>query len=387
MKDLPLALSAAILIGATVAVSVGGLALQRRTGRGQVPHHNDFIGMIFAQVALLYSVLLAFMVFSTWQRFTDSSSSVSEEAAAVVVAYRDTENFPEPIRSEAQAALRSYVKEVMENEWASHGELLPHRARDALNPVWDVYRKYQPTEGPTQSDLDGAKGRLHDVEMLRHARHLAGEASLPNVFWWLLVGGGAVTIAMSYLFWVERRSVHLLEVGLLSGTIACVLCLILALNFPFTGNVHVSRGPFQHALLNFDAIDIRPGAPAPGRAPARSETVTVDARRGFVDTGIDVAVGDRVAMSATGVIFHDPTGSTGPGGVAERRDLRQFNLLDSENHGALIGRIGLSGAPFAVGTDFASASLEPGRLFLGVNDAGPDNNSGSFSATVTVRRI
>jgi hypothetical protein len=387
VKDLPLALSAVILIGGTVALSVGGLALLRRNDRGEAHQHNDFIGMVFAQVALLYSVLLAFMVFSTWQRFTDSSSSVSEEADAVVVAYRDTEIFPEPTRSEAQAALRSYVKEVMDNEWASHGELRPHRSRDALNPVWNVYRQYQPTEGPAQSELDGAKGRLHDVETLRHTRHLAGEASLPNVFWWLLVGGGIVTIAMSYLFWVERRGIHLLQVGLLSGAIACVLCLILALNFPFTGNVHVSRGPFKHALLNFDAIDIQPGPPVPGQVPALTETLTVDARQGFTDTGIDLASGDRVAIAATGVIFHDATGSTGPGGVAERRDLRQFNVLDSENHGALIGRIGQSGAPFAVGTDFASASLEPGRLFLGVNDAGPDNNSGSFSATVTVRRI
>jgi hypothetical protein len=191
---------------------------------------------------------------------------------------------------------------------------------------------------------------------------------------------------MSYLFVVERRSVHALQVGLLSGFIASVLCLILALNFPFTGDVHVSRGPFKHALLNFDAIDLQPGS-APSPAPSRTETVTVDARRPWTDTGIDVAVGDRVAISATGTIFHDASGSTGPNGVAERRDLRQFNVIESENHGALIGRIGDSGAPFAVGSDFASASLAPGRLFLGVNDRGVDNNSGAFTATVTVRKV
>lgn len=386
MKDLPLAVIVAGIIFGSVTLGVGGLALLRRGGRAQAGEHNDFIGMIFAQVALLYSVLLAFMVFSTWQRFTDSASSVSEEAAAVVVAYRDTETFPEPIRSEAQAALRSYVKEVMENEWASHGAIEVHRSRDALNPVWAAYRKYQPTEAQAQSDFDAAKGRLHDVESQRHARHLAGEVSLPNVFWWLLVGGGAVTVAMSYLFAVESRRVHLLQVGVLTGAIACVLSLILALNFPFTGDVHVSRGPLKHALLNFDAIDILPGPPAPGAAATVTETVTVDARSAFTDTGVDITAGDRVAVGATGVIFHDSSGSTGPNGVAERRDLSQFNVIESDNHGALIGRIGTSGAPFAVGSDFSSASLPPGRLFLGINDVGVDNNSGAFSATVTVRR-
>jgi len=313
------------------------------------------------------------------------ASLASKIAAAAVVAYRDTQVFPEPIRSEAQAAFRSYVKEVMENEWASHGTVKPHRSRDALNPVWNVYRRYQPTEPLAQAEFDGAQSRLHDLELQRHQRHLAGEASLPNVFWWLLVGGGVITVAMSYLFVVERRSVQVLQVSLLTGFIAAVLSLILALNFPFTGDVHVSRGPFKHALLNFAALDLQPGPSTPA-VPTRTETVTVDARRAFTDTGVDVAVGDRVAISATGTIFHDATGSTGPSGVAERRDLRQFNVLDSENHGALIGRIGDAGAPFAVGSDFSSASLAPGRLFLGINDRGVDNNSGAFTATVTVRK-
>lgn len=387
MTDLPLPVVAAVLIGGSVTLSVGALAFVRRRGPDYLHQHNDFIGMIFAQVALLYSVLLAFMVFSTWQRFTDSASSVTAEAAAVVVAYRDTELFPEPVRSEAQAAFRSYVNEVMDNEWASHGEVLPHNSRDALNPLWNVYRRYQPTDPGAQSHLAGAEDRLHDVEAQRHARHLAGESSLPNVFWWLLVGGGVVTVGMTFLFSIERRRVHLVQVGVLSGILAAVLSLILALNFPFTGDVHVSRGPFRHALLNFDAIDIQPGPPAPGTLPARTETVTVDAREGFVDTGIDVAVGDRVAISANGVIFHDASGSTGPNGVAERRDLSQFSVIEAENHGALIGRIGDGGAPFAVGSDFSSASLAPGRLFLGVNDAGADNNRGAFTATITVRRV
>lgn len=385
MTDLPLPVIAVVLIAGSVFAAVSGLLVMRRFTRGMSPRHNDFVGLIFAQIALLYSVLMAFVVFSAYQRFTDAGTSVTHEAAAVVVAYRDTQIFPEPIRSEAQAALRSYVKEVMDNEWESHGTVLPHRSRDALNPVWNAYRKYQPADSIGQAALAGAEDRLHDLEEQRHLRHLAGEASLPNVIWWLMVGGGIFTVAVAYLFAVERRSVHALQVGLLAGFIASVLSLILALNFPFTGDVHVGRGPFKHALLNFGAIDIQPG-PAPGNGPERTETVTVDAKRAFTDTGIDIAAGDRVTISATGTIFHDPTGSTGPTGVAERRDLRQYNVLDSENHGALIGRIGESGAPFAVGSDFSSAALAPGRLFLGINDRGLDNNSGAFTATVTVRK-
>jgi hypothetical protein len=385
VTDLPLFLVAVLLIVGAAVIGVAGLLVVRRVGGGQSPRNNDFVGLIFAQIALLYSVLMAFVVFSAYQRFTDAGATVTHEAAAAVVAYRDTQIFPEPLRSEAAAAFRSYMNEVMDNEWASHGTVRPHKSRDALNPIWAVYRRYQPTDALDQAAFAGAQDRLHDLELQRHLRHLAGEASLPNVIWWLMVGGGLFTVGMSYLFVVGSKRVHALQVGLLSGFIASVLTLILALNFPFTGDVHVSRGPFKHALFNFAAIDLQAGQ-APGTPPARVETVTVDARKAFTDTGVDVAVGDRVAVGATGTIFHDASGSTGPNGVAERRDLHQFNVLDTENHGALIGRIGPNGAPFSVGSDFSSSSLAPGRLFLGVNDIGLDNNSGAFTATVTIRK-
>jgi hypothetical protein len=386
VTDLSLPLLAAIFIAGSVVLAVAGLLLWRRLVKGQSPRHNDFIGLIFATVALLYSVLMAFVVFSVWQRFTDSAHTVTNEASAAVVAYRDTQTFPEPLRSEAQAAFRSYLTEVMDNEWASHGSVRPHRSRDALNPVWAVYLQYQPTEAIAQAQFDGAQTRLHDLELQRHERHLAGEASLPNVFWWLIVGGAVVTVAMSYLFVVERKGVHALQVGLLTGVIAGVLALVFALNFPFTGSVHVSRGPFKHALLEFSALDLQPGSSTTTSPPARTQPVTVDARKAWTDTGVDLASGDRVSVSATGTIFHDASGTTGPNGVAERLDLQQFNVLKGENHAGLIGRIGDSGTPFVVGSDFASTNLAPGRLFLGINDVGVDNNSGAFSAVVTVRR-
>jgi len=220
----------------------------------------------------------------------------------------------------------------------------------------------------------------------RHQRHLAGESSLPNVFWWLLVGGGVVTVAMSALFVVERRRVQAVQVGLLSGFIASVLSLILALNFPFTGDVHVSRGPFKHALLNFAALDIQSGTPILP-VTSRTETVTVEGKQQFTDTGIDLASGDRVTVRATGTVFADASTSAGPNGLAERGDLSTSNVIPEQNHGALIGRVGATGAPFPVGSDFSSESLAPGRLFLGVNDVGLGNNGGAFSATVTIRKV
>jgi hypothetical protein len=52
----------------------------------------------------------------------------------------------------------------------------------------------------------------------------------------------------------------------------------------------------------------------------------------------------------------------------------------------LIGRIGGSGIVFEVGVRGAFRTLSGGRLFLGINDDSMANNSGFWTAAVTVLR-
>ena len=54
-------------------------------------------------------------------------------------------------------------------------------------------------------------------------------------------------------------------------------------------------------------------------------------------------------------------------------------------HAALIGKVG-DGQLFLIGSHRTFTALGPGRLYLGINDAGVDNNSGAFKARVRVER-
>jgi hypothetical protein len=53
---------------------------------------------------------------------------------------------------------------------------------------------------------------------------------------------------------------------------------------------------------------------------------------------------------------------------------------------ALIGKVNTDGQPFPVGSSLRRTADEKGRLFLGVNDKGVDNNSGTFTASIEIRR-
>jgi hypothetical protein len=119
------------------------------------------------------------------------------------------------------------------------------------------------------------------------------------------------------------------------------------------------------------------------------KVVDVDGKIPFTDTGIDVKTGDDVLVTATGSVFPaipDRTMVAGPDGVPNRPDLKQFNVVGNVDHSGLIGRIGPVGSVFAVGHRYRVTAVDGGRLFLGINDTGLENNDGAFQATVTVTR-
>jgi hypothetical protein len=250
MINLSIILSAIIFIAISVAIALFGLwALRPLLDTKHLKHEVTIVGYIFSAIALIYAVVLAFVVFAVWERYSVSQQVVTSEAASLVVAYRDTESFPEPTRSDAQKAFYGYAHTVMDKEWTSHGAVTTHTKADAINSIWVIYK--------SANASDAAQDRLHALEEQRHLRHLAGEASLPIVFWPLLIGGGLITVGSSYfLIMGSLRAQHLLT-AMLTVVIAGVLFLIYTLNFPFTGKIPVSKDPFKHALQIFESMNLK----------------------------------------------------------------------------------------------------------------------------------
>ena|SRR5438105_3646692 len=119
-------------------------------------------------------------------------------------------------------------------------------------------------------------------------------------------------------------------------------------------------------------------------ANAQGRTITVDARQAWTDTGITVNTGDQVSFQASGEIqFGRSAGqsATPDGNTAGRSG----NYPDpTVPVGALIGRVGNNGKPFAIGMQTQPLPMPAsGRLFLGVNDNELGDNSGAFTVIVT----
>ncbi len=116
-------------------------------------------------------------------------------------------------------------------------------------------------------------------------------------------------------------------------------------------------------------------------------TVVVPGTQPWTDTGNVLHADDSVTVSAEGSVepaAGNATTAVGPEGSSDP-GLDVFNVIDG-HHAALIGRIG-DGDPFAVGANSAFVVHAPGGLlYLGINDKDVANNSGHYTATVTVTR-
>jgi actin-like ATPase involved in cell morphogenesis len=133
----------------------------------------------------------------------------------------------------------------------------------------------------------------------------------------------------------------------------------------------------------FDAT-ISPGSHEAGRASPTGRTLEIPITQLWTDTHLDCKTGDVLDISASGTAMHeqspqgavDPTGLTDPG-------YHQYNVpgLPDANTASLIGSIDQQ-LPFYVGKGTTYECPRDGKLFLGVNDGGVANNSGSWVATI-----
>ena len=141
----------------------------------------------------------------------------------------------------------------------------------------------------------------------------------------------------------------------------------------------------------------RPGGAAADAAPAsrpapREVTVTVPGNSRGVDTGVELRSGDQVSITASGsVVAGRRAGQVTPdGGRVGFGAIVGTYPLPNAGVGALIGYIRLANGqvagPFLVGSQQSFAAQADGRLFLLVNDDNYADNSGSFTARITVNQ-
>jgi hypothetical protein len=246
--DLPNWLFGVLTIAVTLAVGLGGLYATRKLVRrvhGDRHSHNEVVGFYLGAVCVFYGITLGLLAVGTWQTYSEVDSRVGEEAAAVGALYRDVSSFPDPDRTELQADLRLYTRQVIDVAWPLQRQgIIPQSEGVVLSDLQARLSTFEPrTEGQKALYAEALHG-FNQVAELRGRRLQSVRAGLPGWLWTIVLAGAFINIAVTWFFDMRSRSMHFWMTVMLSALLGLLIFLLGSMDNPFRGEISVSSEPF-----------------------------------------------------------------------------------------------------------------------------------------------
>ncbi|MGB8889913.1 MAG: DUF4239 domain-containing protein [Candidatus Korobacteraceae bacterium] len=213
--------------------------------------HNDQIGWQLSILGTTYAVILGFMLYAVWTNFGAAESNVDLEANALVNVFRLADGLPDQQRTQLRLLARRYAEIVIDQDWPQMAQKqIPEQSMAINGDMWKTLMSVK-TASPTEIIAeDHALSELSALTEHRRTRLLQSKSVLPAVLWYVLLIGGAITVASSCLFGSANTLLHALQVLAFSLLISLGLVAIADIHRPFQGAIHVSDYPFRRAQQN-----------------------------------------------------------------------------------------------------------------------------------------
>lgn len=239
-----------LIVLASVVTAVVGLLLAQRLIPLQIrKRHNDTTGLVYAALYVMFGVSVGFSLFLVWQQFNTARLIAKQEAAAVEQIYHLAGRLSEPERTQVQEAAASYARGVVDEEWPSMKQgQTSARVETLLDELRRSVQDLEPHTDAEDALYAAALAELDELEENREFRLVAADEGIPYNIWILLVVGGVLTVAFTYLFGVETIWLHAVAVAGLTILVSLILHVIGVLDYPFNSGVQVQPDAFEQAL-------------------------------------------------------------------------------------------------------------------------------------------
>jgi Protein of unknown function (DUF4239) len=243
-----------------VGAAVFGAVLLELCARRLLPievrrRHNDVAAAIFSIIGVTYAVLLAFVAMLAWEGFNRAKAASYAEAALIGNLYNLSAGFADPERSSIRTEISGYAQHVVTVEWPAQAE---GRMVDPDSIYLDGLNKMALAfHAPDQADVDLYSLLRQAIERLWEARQerlLAAQSTIPDIVWFVVIVGGALTVAFGAFLGAPSLGMQLAMSAVLAASGTLVLILIIALSNPFRGDFRVSTAPFEHVLSRMQAL-------------------------------------------------------------------------------------------------------------------------------------
>jgi Na+/proline symporter len=250
LLQLPPPVSFFIVCGITTFASLVGLSLVRKKYSAEVLKENhEVAAIIFNAFGLFYGVLVAFVVFVTWNGYDEATKNLQLEASEVLDIFHSAEAFPDSSKKVVQQGVRNYLAGVYNDEIPrmSEGELSV-TAGGAHSPLRALFLQLDTNSIPNRELYSETLHCLNNLAQYRRMRIFAGNDTVPPVIWLVLLVGGVFAVSYTFFFGMKNVRAQFLITTTLTALISAILFLVYVLDHPFTGTSRVSLEPLRQAI-------------------------------------------------------------------------------------------------------------------------------------------
>ena len=213
--------------------------------------HNDLIGWQLSVLGTTYAVIVGFMLYTVWINFGAADLNADAEANSLVNVYRLSDGLPADQGVKLKILARAYGDAVVDHEWPEmEANTIPTDTREIARQMWQALMG---TKAASPAEITAEDHALYELSALagyRRIRLVQSAQRLPTVLWFVLLIGGAVTIASTCMFGAANGVLHVIQVTAFALLISLVLIAIADINRPFQGSVHVNDLAFRRAQMD-----------------------------------------------------------------------------------------------------------------------------------------
>jgi hypothetical protein len=249
LSELPLwALILAVIVIPT-SIAIGFQVLVRRSvGLDRLALNNEVAGFIFAIIGVVYAVLLAFVVIAVWEKFSEGQTSVARESAAAAALFYYSEG-TELEAAKLHESLINYLRLAIESDWpAMATDTEDAKTTEALGALYRAAMALNRTGTRSVADMSEVFTQIDNLTLARRVRLHLSTGLVPEIIWVTLFAGAGFTVCFALFFGSPNALAHLAMTAILSVVLAAGLVVIIALDHPFSGPVHISPEALEHVL-------------------------------------------------------------------------------------------------------------------------------------------
>jgi hypothetical protein len=248
----PLWLTAFLIVALpTIAAMYGPALIRRRVALERLTINNEIAGFKFATVGVLYAVLVAFAIIMVWERFADAESAVAQEAGAATVLYRLASG-TDPEAVAMRRALDNYLALAIERDWPQMEiEGKSNDVTRALDGVYATAVRLAQSGSRPSAILFAVFNQLDALTQARRSRLHLAIGIVPPMLWVVLTFGAVLTVGFTFFFGTKNLRAQIMMTGILSLVVFMSLFVIVSINHPFTGPVHVDSEQLRAVLAEF----------------------------------------------------------------------------------------------------------------------------------------